>query len=79
MEEAFEEVEAALFRLEDLNEELELQNRQLDHRFQLALYKEKKLTELDSVRGKNKNFISNFFLFSKQIDSLEIFDLHNQY
>ncbi|KAK0177933.1 hypothetical protein PV328_001929 [Microctonus aethiopoides] len=55
LEEAFEEVEAALFTLEDLNEKLELQNRQLDHRFQLALYKEKKLTELDSVRGKLAN------------------------
>ncbi|KAK0181128.1 hypothetical protein PV327_003437 [Microctonus hyperodae] len=55
LEEAFEEVEAALFRLEDLNETLELQNSQLDHRFQLALYKEKKLTELDSVRGKLAN------------------------
>lgn len=51
LEEAFEDVEAALYRLEDLNETLELQNKQLDHRFQLALYKEKKLAELDSVRG----------------------------
>ncbi|XP_034946697.1 dysbindin protein homolog isoform X2 [Chelonus insularis] len=51
MEEAFEEVEAALFKLEDLNEILELQNKQLDHRFQLALYKEKKLSELDNVRA----------------------------
>ncbi|XP_043286950.1 dysbindin protein homolog [Venturia canescens] len=50
--EAFDEVEAALFRLEDLNETLELQSRQLDHRFQLALYKEKKLSELDSTRAK---------------------------
>ncbi|XP_063986980.1 dysbindin protein homolog [Diachasmimorpha longicaudata] len=51
LEEAFEEVEAALYRLEDLNDTLELQNKQLDHRFQLALYKEKKLAELDSVRA----------------------------
>lgn len=53
LEEAFEEVEAALFKLEDLNETLELQSKQLDHRFQLALYKEKKLSELDNYRGIN--------------------------
>lgn len=40
-----------MFELEDLNETLELQSSQLDHRFQLALYKEKKLSELDSARG----------------------------
>lgn len=47
----FEEVEGALYRLEDLNEILDLQNRQLDHRFQLALYKEKKLIELNNFKG----------------------------
>jgi hypothetical protein len=29
----------------------DLQERQLDHRFQFALYKEKKLSELEAVRG----------------------------
>lgn len=52
LEEAFEEVEASLYNLENLNEILELQNHQLDHRFQLALYKEKKLSHLDTVRAK---------------------------
>ncbi|XP_012270950.1 dysbindin protein homolog [Orussus abietinus] len=52
LQELFEEVEGAMFKLEDLNEILDLQSRQLDHRFQLALYKEKKLSELDSVRAK---------------------------
>lgn len=47
----FEEVEGAIYRLEDLNEMLDLQNRQLDHRFQLALYKEKKLAELNVIKG----------------------------
>lgn len=47
----FEEVEGALYRLEDLNEMLDLQSRQLDHRFQLALYKEKKLIELNNFKG----------------------------
>jgi hypothetical protein len=48
----FEEVEGALYRLEDLNEVLDLQSRQLDHRFQLAMYKEKKLLELNNFKGK---------------------------
>lgn len=64
LEEAFDEVEAALFRLEDLNETLELQSRQLDHRFQLALYKEKKLSELDSTRGGECFFM--FFYLQRQ-------------
>jgi len=48
----FEEVEGALYQLEDLNEVLDLQSRQLDHRFQLAMYKEKKLIELNNFKGK---------------------------
>ena len=47
----FEEVENALFELEDLNEMLDLQNRQVDHRFQLTLYKENKDAELNYTRG----------------------------
>lgn len=47
----FEEVEGALYKLEDLNEMIDLQSRQLDHRFQLALYKEKRLSEINSVKG----------------------------
>ncbi|XP_066584301.1 dysbindin protein homolog [Prorops nasuta] len=52
LQETFEEVEGAIYRLEDLNEMLELQSRQLDHRFQLALYKEKKISELNSIKAK---------------------------
>ena len=51
LQELFEEVDNALFELEDLQEILDLQNSQLDHRFQLALYKEKKLSELKYIRG----------------------------
>lgn len=47
----FEEVEGAIYQLENLNEMLDLQSRQLDHRFQLALYKEKKLAELNVIKG----------------------------
>ncbi|KAJ9601619.1 hypothetical protein L9F63_000227 [Diploptera punctata] len=50
LQELFEDVEAALFQLEDMVETQELQERQLDHRFQFTLYKEKKLGELEAVR-----------------------------
>ncbi|KAJ8688390.1 hypothetical protein QAD02_024185 [Eretmocerus hayati] len=52
LQEQFEEVENAIYELEDLQEILDLQSSQLDHRFQLALYKEKKLSELKMVREK---------------------------
>ncbi|KAL0131111.1 hypothetical protein PUN28_002595 [Cardiocondyla obscurior] len=55
LQEMFEEVEGDLYRLEDLNEMLDLQSRQLDHRFQLALYKEKKLMELNNFKAKLAN------------------------
>lgn len=41
--ESFETVESSLLQLENLIENLELQEKQLEHRFQLALYKERKL------------------------------------
>lgn len=50
--ETFEEVETGLARLEDIVEVQELQEQQLDHRFQLALYKERRLAELEAVRDK---------------------------
>ncbi|XP_076635378.1 dystrobrevin binding protein dysbindin [Colletes latitarsis] len=55
LQEMFEEVETSIYRLEDLNEMLDLQSRQLDHRFQLALYEEKKLGELNIVKAKLAN------------------------
>lgn len=56
----FEEVEGALYRLEDLNEMLDLQSTQLDHRFQLALYKEKKLIELNNFKGMSRDERNTF-------------------
>nr|CAD7200358.1 unnamed protein product [Timema douglasi] len=47
----FEEVETGVLRLEDMIEIQELQEKQLEHRFQFALYKEKKLSELESLKG----------------------------
>ena len=52
LQEMFEEVENAIFEVQNLQEILDLQSSQLDHRFQLALYKEKKLSELKCIRGK---------------------------
>lgn len=47
---AFDDVELGLAKLEDTVETQELQERQLDHRFQLALYKERRLAELEAAR-----------------------------
>lgn len=47
---SFERVENDLIRLENLIENLELQEKELEHRFQLALYKEKKLANLEALR-----------------------------
>ncbi|GBN05310.1 hypothetical protein AVEN_67889-1 [Araneus ventricosus] len=52
LEGLFEEVEDALVNLEDVIETQELQERQLDHRFQLAMYKEKKLADFEDMKEK---------------------------
>lgn len=39
-----------LFNLEDLIEMMDLQGQQLDHQYEMAMYKDKKLSELDLVR-----------------------------
>ncbi|KAG8200302.1 hypothetical protein JTE90_028486 [Oedothorax gibbosus] len=52
LEGLFEEVEDALVNLEDVIEIQELQERQLDHRFQLAMYKEKKLADFEDMKAK---------------------------
>lgn len=56
LEGLFDEVEKALIQFEDLVETRELQDRELDHRFQLALYKERKLSVLENVRGNSNLF-----------------------
>lgn len=47
----FEEVEHSLLELENLVETQALREEQLDHRFQLAMYKEKKLAEFEDFRS----------------------------
>jgi dysbindin len=49
----FEEVEHSLLELENLVETQALREEQLDHRFQLAMYKEKKLAEFEDFRSNN--------------------------
>ncbi|XP_046387191.1 dysbindin protein homolog [Ischnura elegans] len=46
----FADVEGSLLKLEDMIETQELQEKQLDHRFQLAMFKEKKLGEIEQVK-----------------------------
>lgn len=48
----FEEVESSLLNLENVLETQTLQEKQLDHRFQLALYKEKKLAAFEELKVK---------------------------
>ncbi|XP_022248466.1 dysbindin-like isoform X3 [Limulus polyphemus] len=48
----FEEVESSLLNLENVLETQALQEKQLDHRFQLALYKEKKLAAFEELKVK---------------------------
>lgn len=50
LHQSFELVEKDLLQLENLIENLELQEKELEHRFQLALYKEKKLANLEALR-----------------------------
>ncbi|XP_021962888.1 dysbindin [Folsomia candida] len=47
---AFDETEDALLTLEDMIETQELREKQLDHRFQLALYQEKRMSELEDLK-----------------------------
>jgi len=47
------DVEHQLLKLEDVVEEQELQEQMLNERFQLAVYRSKKLTELEKISGNN--------------------------
>lgn len=64
LEGVFEEVEDALMNLEDVIEIQELQERQLDHRFQLAMYKEKKLADFEDMKGTLKTLILFYSVFT---------------
>lgn len=54
---AFDETEDALLMLEDMIETQELREKQLEQRFQLALYQEKRMSELEDLKG-NSSFPS---------------------
>ncbi|XP_077543160.1 dystrobrevin binding protein dysbindin isoform X1 [Haemaphysalis longicornis] len=55
LEGMFEEVELRLVSLEDVIETQALQEKQLDERFKLALYGEKKKGHFESLKGEKKN------------------------
>ena len=59
----FEDVEKSLILLEDMIEVQELQEKQLDRRFSLALYKERRNNELSQLKGKYGNFMKPFGIF----------------
>jgi hypothetical protein len=52
----FEEVNNAIFELEDLQDILEFQSKREDHEYQLALYKEKQLLEFNLIKGKKYKY-----------------------
>ncbi|XP_023224973.1 dysbindin-like [Centruroides sculpturatus] len=52
LEGLFEEVESSILYLEDMIETQELQEKQLDYRFQLALFQKKKLAEYEQTKVK---------------------------
>jgi hypothetical protein len=51
---AFDETEEALLLLEDMIETQELREKELEHRFQLALYQERRAAELDDLKGRQR-------------------------
>lgn len=71
LHESFEIVEKDLLQLENLIENLELQEKELEHRFQLALYKEKKLANLETLRlelaEKHTQSVMEYEIKQKQI------------
>ncbi|XP_011501786.1 PREDICTED: dysbindin protein homolog [Ceratosolen solmsi marchali] len=52
LQEKFDELNNAIFELEDLHEVLDFQKNQIDHKLQLALYQEKKLSEFNLIKEK---------------------------
>lgn len=55
LESLFGDVEIALLGLEDTLDARELQERQLDQRFQMAMYQERRNAEFEELAGKNRH------------------------
>uniref|UniRef100_A0A1B6E5N0 Dysbindin n=2 Tax=Clastoptera arizonana TaxID=38151 RepID=A0A1B6E5N0_9HEMI len=74
------EVEDSLIRLTDINETQQLQEKFVEGRFQLALYREKKLNQLENVRAqltdehRTKIFQKEKIMEGQQKEKREIFD-----
>jgi len=62
------DVEHQLLKLEDVVEEQELQEQMLNERFQLAVYRSKKLKELEKISGINHTFNSLTLMLSATIN-----------
>lgn len=52
---AFDETEEALLELENMIETQGLREKELEHRFQLALYRKKREDELDDLKGMDES------------------------
>lgn len=57
LESLFSECEVALLGLEDTINAKELQEKQMDQRFQVALYKERRQAEYEELAGKNDQIV----------------------
>lgn len=53
---AFDETEDALLMLEDMIETQELREKQLENRFQIYIYQEKRISELDILKGEYMHY-----------------------
>jgi len=62
------DVEHQLLKLEDVVEEQELQEQMLNERFQLAVYRSKKLKELEKISGINHTYNSLTLMLSATIN-----------
>jgi hypothetical protein len=79
LQESCDDVEAALARLEDMVETQDLQGRQLDHRFQLAMYKEKKLAGLEALRCESNIYNFDCLIGDYEFSSSESSKLHHSF
>lgn len=66
------EVEEKMMQLQDLVEVLDLQEKQLDMRFELAMFKEKKMAELEVVRERlSKEHVENVVRYEKGLRKVQ--------
>ncbi|KAB0805535.1 hypothetical protein PPYR_02523 [Photinus pyralis] len=68
---SFQNVEKGILDLEDLIERIELERRKVEHKYQLALYKEKKMAHFEKVRtemaAKHTQTVAEYELKQKKL------------